>query len=536
MAHAVLEETNPKDGTVLESAPPDFSLRFSEHVTLRADSIKLFDADARALPIPAAKVVDNTVTNQLPADLAQGTYIVSWRVVSADGHTVGGAFTFSVGQPSKDTVAPPVPPSNTAVDVSTGIAKFFGYLGTLLAAGIALFLVLAFDGGQERRILHRLMALAAFVGLAGVAVTVPLHAAAVVGRGLAGMTELEPFLDEASGAPGLAVVITTVGLMAAVLCTEARRRSRSLDIVMVCGAACALAGFIVTGHTRTYGPRWIVMAADASHVIAAAVWLGGLVGVAIVLVVRGRSDKSDGGEDAHSSAAVVGRFSLVAGVTLAAVAGTGALLGWRIVGSLAALFTTTYGRLLLIKIALVGVVALMGAFNRYRLVPLVTSAPTLVSGRERLARTVKYEAVLIVVILGVTAALVDRSPVVPPTKAKPGVAQPQDERTLQGRLGSGDAAGRVTVVAPSSKTGSNTFEISLTDSAGEPLVPFRPPTLKLYLEEQGIGPLERPVTEVGPGRYEAPVEFTLPGRWRIDVVVRVSEFAMPTAQMYLDIT
>jgi hypothetical protein len=126
--------------------------------------------------------------------------------------------------------------------------------------------------------------------------------------------------------------------------------------------------------------------------------------------------------------------------------------------------------------------------------------------------------------------------VVAPAKAKSGVVQPQDERTLQARLGSGDAAGRVTLVAPSSKTGSNTFEITLTDSGGEPLVPFRPPALKLYLEEQGIGPLARPLTEIAPGRYEASVEFTLPGRWRIDVMVRVSEFAMPTAQMYLDIT
>ncbi len=107
------------------------------------------------------------------------------------------------------------------------------------------------------------------------------------------------------------------------------------------------------------------------------------------------------------------RFSTLAGGLVAALALTGVLLGWRIVGSWSRLFGETWGRLLLVKVALVCVVLAMAAWNRYRLVPRVTEG---VGHDDRRAgiglvrRAVVAEAAVLVAVLAITGFLTQKPP------------------------------------------------------------------------------------------------------------------------------
>src|SRR5215475_8610743 len=99
-AHASLAFTEPRDGTVLAQAPKAVQLRFNENVT--AGAVNLIDASGRLRSDAVVDAKDEAITIALPSDLPEGTQIVSYRVISADGHPVTGAITFSIGAPTEN--------------------------------------------------------------------------------------------------------------------------------------------------------------------------------------------------------------------------------------------------------------------------------------------------------------------------------------------------------------------------------------------------------------------------------------------------
>ena len=141
-AHASLVSTDPVDGTVLAESPGQATLTFDERVSLPPDGVQVFDADGKPVTSPAS-ASDVLVTVDLPDQLGDGTYVVVWRVVSADGHPVAGSLTFSVGTPSITVVSPKLPePADPAVTAVLSTAQAATYIGLLLAVGLGIFAVL----------------------------------------------------------------------------------------------------------------------------------------------------------------------------------------------------------------------------------------------------------------------------------------------------------------------------------------------------------------------------------------------------------
>src|SRR5690606_4523243 len=167
---------------------------------------------------------------------------------------------------------------------------------------------------------------------------------------------------------------------------------RRTPVPALVAAAGALPFASLAGHAWTAPHRGIAVAADVVHLGAAAVWTGGVVALLLVLPLV---------DDRHRLAS---RFSALAVGAVAAVAVTGAVSGWQQARTLEALTTTTYGQLLLAKVALFGGVVALGWVNRSRLVPIVarTTRP--------LTRSLRIEIVLATAVLAVTAALVQEAP------------------------------------------------------------------------------------------------------------------------------
>jgi copper transport protein len=542
-AHAVLVGTDPRDGTVLDAPPDALTITFNEPVQVVAGGTTLLAADGSPVDV-AVVAVDDALVVTPAATLDDGTYVVSWRVVSLDTHPVAGAFTFSVGAPSATSVEARVAEPTAALVAVRAIDQAAVYAGTFLVAGLVGFelLVLHVSPGAApvlRRRLQRVRRGALVAAGVGIVLAVPLTPAWQAGGGLAAL------VDPATWAAGLAADSTLAGalglaglVVATLLAPRAARETRAAwpAGVVLGAAALALGSLVLVGHTRTFGPPWLVVTADALHVVAGAVWLGGVVGLALVLAPSARVDT-------RRAAVTVARFSALGAWVVLALAVTGTVLGWRILGTVDALVSTTYGQTLLVKVGVALCLVGIAAWNRYRLVPAVVAdggpggrgagpvgGATGATARRRLGRTVTAEAVLLALVLAVTGVLVSRSPVAAADPAAEESTTPAVE--VVEALGEGTLRARVTP----GRVGVNALEIELLDADGQPLEPVAVPELSTTLADPALGPFTRPLTQTGTGAYEATLDLPMAGDWTLHVSVRTSKYENPIVEIPVEVS
>jgi copper transport protein len=476
-AHAELVSTDPEEGAVLESAPESVTLTFNEPVRLTSQEVAVYDAEGDPVESTAsAGGVEVTVALAGAADLADGTYVVSWNVLSSDGHPISGALTFSVGAPSATVSAPPEPESSSRlVELVRDVVTVVSLVGLLLAAGLAIFLARVlpqeWDGRDVRSRLRRLLTYAAGAGVVGFLLHVPV--AAVYGQGLE-LTDVVTAFDVGAVVNELvSAALVLLGLGMVVRGARATPPDPTDRALLLAGSLLALAAPSLVGHTRAFAPAPVLVMWDVIHVTAGAVWLGGLVG--LVLSLRALAGRE------VLAARTLARFSMVAGFALVIVAAAGAFLAWRILGSWAGFVETAYGRLLLTKIGIAVVVAGIGGWNRWHTLPAVEAAAGF-GDRERAAaavtRTVRVEAVLLVVLLGVTGVLVNQSP-------RPAPVTPVSGTTVVGTAAVGDL--QVLAAMDPRRTGSSTLPVQVQDAAGEPYDPPVNPVVALRTEGLDIG-------------------------------------------------
>jgi copper transport protein len=285
-AHATLLSTDPAEGEVVAETPDVVTFTFDEPVSLTDGSIQVFDAAGEPVEASAASE-DEIVTADLPEELPDGTYVVAWRAVSADGHPISGSLTFSIGAPSETVVPPDVdakPAEGSKADL--GIAQSIGYAGLLVAVGLVVFSSWVLGGvrlAPERASrLRTVRWWAAGVGVFGAALAVPLASAYQQGIGVAELTDAAAFDPTLVGDDIAIAVVQAVGLGVALLLGRWRIAATVAALLAVWSPA-------VVGHTRAFEPVSLLVVTDALHLTAGAVWLGGLVGLALTLPgLRGR--------------------------------------------------------------------------------------------------------------------------------------------------------------------------------------------------------------------------------------------------------
>lgn len=512
-AHASLVSTDPTEGAVLTGPPRSVTLTFDEPVRLSADGTHLYDASGSELATDT-RSVDIAIITTTRATMAKGTYVLTYRVVSADSHPIAGSLSFSVGAPS-ETVAAPADADRTTdrgVVAVLGVVQGITYAALLLTTGLAIFAlwllpgVTGFDRVRGRlRLVIRTAAAAAAVG---VLVLVPVGVTYQQGLDLRGLGSGLAWTGWVSS-DGLLAALVLAGLACAVVVSD-RPPSTLARVLVLPPAAVVLAALALVGHTRSYGPAALVVTADVLHVAAAATWFGGLVGLAISLPALARRERV--------AAETLSRFSLVAGALLAGVAVAGVILGWRIVGSWSGLVDTTYGLVLLAKVALVAAVAAIAGWNRYRLLPSVERAVGF-AGRldaaHRLKTAVRAEAGLMLLVLALTGFLVNQVPREPEGPA------PGRRDTL---VAVADEVRVVAHVGPG-RVGPNTVSVQVQDLRGEPLEPYAAPRISLSSGDVDLG--TRPADNVDSGTYETQVVIPSAGTWRVEVSVRTGEFENP---------
>ena len=415
LAHARLDSSTPSNDQVLRRAPQQVLLRFSEPVETAFGSVRVIDGAARRVDDARTTRPDPTaVAVGLPSDLGPGTYTVAWRVVPADSHPVSGAFVFHIGKPGAGAagvvgqVADEQAGSQTA-ERAFWLVRFLSLTLILLCVGgaTALACVLAGASVAVRRSLWILLVFLAsglaVLSLAGIG----LQGAQASGLGIDAVLRrslIGDVLDTRFGHAWLLRAALAV-LLASVAVIAARRMERgdaSLAAVALGLGVLIAATPAVSGHARVEGG--VALASDWVHVVAASVWAGGLAFLLIALW------RAQGEERWQFTAKAVPRFSALAVVSIATLLTAGVINGFLEVGSWRGLWETTYGQLLLVKVALVLPVLALGAFNNRVSVPRLRAKIASALERRRFLVSVAVELALAVVIVGVTAALVAEPP------------------------------------------------------------------------------------------------------------------------------
>lgn len=514
-AHATLIGTDPEEGAVLDQAPETITFTFDEAVTLPPAGVTVYDAKGKEVTSEAtASGTEMQVALAEASSLGDGTYVVAWRAVSADGHPISGSLTFAVGAPSLSVAPPPSTEPSRATAVIHGVLQFLQYAALLLVVGLVWFrgVIVGEHRVPDRAVarVQRVQILAGMVAVVALVALAPASGALQSESGPGAILTFDAWSPASVGKEWLSALVGIVGIAAALALRERPRLAAVAGLVAICAPA-------LVGHSRAVVPAWLVTATDVIHLVAGALWLGGLVGLALTLPLITRRGTV--------AAEIVTRFSTLAAVSLAALAVSGVLMGWRILGSWDNLLNSTYGTLLMTKIALVVAVAVMAAGNRLLVLPRVRQAAghdDTVEAGSMLRRAVLMEAGVLVVVLGVTGFLVDQPPQAGAGSPGTGSATVAQTNTQAAELGDDH---RVYATLTPSGPGPNVLRLQIQDAAGEPVEAAAVPTAKLRSGDVDLGSLT--LKTVAAGTWEAEVVLPKGGVWEATVGLRLGEFESP---------
>jgi copper transport protein len=498
-AHANLASTEPADGQTLAGSPTEVVLRFTDRVEIPEPGPRLYDSSGSVVAT-GKQVLDQSATElrvELP-ELADGTYVVTWRAVSGDGHPIRGAFTFNVGSASTGSAGLgdrllSAQRSDRVVGALYAALRAVAFAALLVVVGTLGFAALITRGSERNPALLRVGIIALAVHSATAATTLIVIGPYVSGGDLGSVIGAEALADSIDSRLGRALVLRlglgVIGLVAAVIVGR-RRPSRVVGLSVACiWSVATVATFSWVGHPRTGRWRSVAPLVDLLHLLAAGVWIGGLVALVACTLRRGAPNRPDDPE-------VVRRFSTVATWCVATVVITGVAQSFRQLSVASDLWETTFGRLLLAKVAAVAVIVLFGTLS--------WSAVRRRAATTELRPSVFAETVISVVVVLLTAGLVNANP----PRAIASSASPTP--TLATATAK---AYEFRVSSDPGRVGANTVTIVVVDRAEEPIELFE---LHATAQPSGgtIEPLELALEYDG-GTYSGAAVFPFAGDYTI---------------------
>ena len=429
-AHAVLLRAAPSPSAVVNVSPTQVKLTYSEAVEPRFAIVSVTDA-AGGLQTAGSPRRSPANPDELDIPLhhlAEGWYLVYWRVISADGHPVRGAYTFAVGPnpgPAPQFVIPST--SETAATPSLIVARWVAFLSVMTAIGLFVLRTLigrpvASVVGARLRPVSLAFWFAFGLGLVATPLYVLLSTAKFALRSAWDVGTLLPLMRSSSFGRGwldLELVLALFGLAAAVALWVDRpeRRARSVaELLALAGALGAAAAVLAVpgaaGHAGQTAPRGLALVLDWLHLATGSIWIGGLIG----LLVLGWALPAD--RRVAGLAVCVPRFSNVAFVSVLVLIGSGIWVSVLHLPTLSTLWDTSYGQTLVVKIALLLVAMLLASVNLARTKPRLQAGranPSLgVGAAVTLRRLVSAEVLLVAAAIFAAGVLTSLAP---PAKA-----------------------------------------------------------------------------------------------------------------------
>lgn len=501
LAHAELVSTEPGDGSILASAPKTVQLHFNESATPAV--IRLIDAAGNARDDATVRAAGETIVITLPENLPRGTQILSYRVISEDGHPVAGSMVFSIGAA---TAATAVQANAGSVNGLIWLTRIGLYLGLFAGVGGAFFGAWI----AQARAASAMIVTALVVGLVSAPASLGLQGLDVLGVPLRDLVATAPWKAAlaTSLGPSLLIAIAALAVGFVAQRSPSVNVARTLSVLAMAGVGLSLAA---SGHAATAPPEWLTRPMVFLHGIGVAFWAGALLPL-MAMAWR----------PADGLLAVVNRFSRAAVPVVGVLVLAGLGLAIIQLESFRSLIETRYGIILSIKLTLVVVLFGLAALNRFRLTPMLALAPP---NTRPLVRSILVECAVVAMILAVVAGW----RFTPPPRALAAAVQAplalhmHSEKTM------------FQVLVSPAEVGSDSFVLQLMNGDASPLA-VKEATVILSLPERGIEPLERKAALEADGYWHLrDVPLAFPGRWHLRIDALVTDFEKVTMEDDFDV-
>jgi len=546
-AHATLSSSDPADGARLDEVPERVVLTFSEAVGLANGFVRVTD-EADAQVDDGSPVADGgRVSVGLRDDLPDGSYLISYRLTSSDSHPIGGALAFVVGDgalldPEDGAAGANGSTGDPVVNAVFSIVRWLSYAGLVLLVGPLVISGLCWAATRTVPALFRLFGLGAGLSIGTALLSVVLQALYVSGAPLTRVLSADvPAALGTRYGTGMLVRVALVAILVmsirwAVLTRPAIGDDATFGVrppAEFWAAAVPLVAIALTfsaaGHAVASSTPALSIVSDCVHVLAMSIWLGGLVALVVVLPQR----------DTAVLSRVLPRLSTVALVCVGALLVSGSVMAVLEIAPLAALWSTTYGLLVTLKVIGFAILVTLGKVARTRVRARYAASTKAADARpltqdpfdepddpdrdpdlgpRGLRRSLLLEAGVAAIVLVLAAVLVATVP------ARAAYTAPFAESIALPEGGS------VEVTVQPARSGPNLVHIYLFDEAGQPWE-VREVTAVAELSAQQIGPLDIPLEPAGAGHYVASgVAFPTAGLWELTISVRLGEFDASTVR------
>lgn len=499
-AHAVLESSSPAASSTVAESPTEIVLEFSEPVASTLADIRLFDSNSKQVSI--GKTVRDSNTSVVRAEvptLTDGAYVVVWRVSSADGHPVQGAFSFEVGATSTGNGTDLVNDVVSRLDQSSNVGLVLGAFRFLAFLGFALLVgLVSLSAAGELMRSHRGVVIASCsLGLIAVGSfgNLLLQGPYATRGGWSDAFDASLIADVVSTRLGalLVVRLVVIAVIAALLLwflrspavSGVRQSASTLACIVLVGT------FSASGHASALSYSLVSVVVDGAHLLSVGAWMGGL----FVLVLLGALGFSESAEVRGEQ--LVQRFSRLATYLLPVAVVTGLVSAWRIVDGWSGVSDSTYGRMLVVKVGVVVMIVALGAVARVALRR---------NGVESIRRGIVVEAVLGITVLSLTAGLVALSPVSSGSRDSASVTLTQN-----------DYIANVTF-APTA-VGLSQLHVIVTPPGGS-LSPVVNISARISLPAKNIPAIPVQMASVGTNHWAGVVQVPYPGDWSLQVLVK----------------
>jgi copper transport protein len=578
LAHPELVRTEPAANAQLATAPAQIRVSFNEELEEAFSDLQLYDARGQRVD-QGGGGRDPSELNSLRLELPSippGLYTVVWQTVGSDGHKVKGNFVFIVlesvapasetpaaaaatqAAPQPTAVRLPTPVIEAAIDTGPSpelLALFRGLmlLGALVLAGSWFTLVLIIapvlptdEIGRLARRWRRSQWLALiFLAVGGVGFAL-LQTQSLANR--IDAASLQTMLVSTRLGQALLVrlvLIVLFGLLAAFAIDPQRPAElRRLWLGLPLGAALLLT-FSLSGHAVAQPAPLVPVLADWLHLAATSLWVGGLLVLAMALPIMGRMSQIE--QQASALTRLVVRFSATALTSVLVLTVSGMYAALLHLHALSDLWTSDYGRALLVKLVAFGSMLLVGAYHlliiRSRFAGWVQNAAYAVmmsKGQPLFQFGVRSEVVLAVIAIGAAGFLTNTSP-------SAGQVQQPGGRNTAAALPSPVAIIQPTILPVPTRTptpsepfaevkqvedvrigleiepaslGKNMLRVTLENPEGTPIEAQKVVmSLEMLDMDMGVTPVE--IAHEGEGVYAAPESwFSMVGHWQVNVTVR----------------
>ena len=541
-AHPILVDSDPRPFARVSSTPGTVTVVFSEAIEIDYSKIAVLGPDGTRVDRndPAHADGDTTTLRvSMQPNLPEGVYTVTTRVLSAvDGHVVDSAYTFGIGvAPTPDANGPSGGQSDI-LSPEESASRFPGMVGQIIVVGAA------FGSLWLWRPLERVSWLANAIAARRLEIDKNMIKLVIIGTGLvlasnAAMISVQAYEIGAGIGDAIATkfggVWTTRMIESSILmiiavsvqrkmAKEGTVPSRAEMIAILVMALAVLVTSSLISHGAATGQIAAVLL-DFFHNAAAGIWIGGIVLMGFVVVPKLLALSDERARPAAISI-LIPRFSTVVVTVLGLSVITGPLLLLMLESNLSLTLASTYGRILVIKLALAGVMVGMGAYSQVviqkRAVAAMAGGLSIQhTGVGRFGKTLKAEAGVGIALLLMVSLMANG-------------ALPAGEFTQYARQDPQDAfaqipadrgyvqalytsAGRVDLEVKPFAVGQNSFTLSFFELDGKPASGIESASIKLTQVERGIGPITVETTKNSEGVYTADAAFGIAGTW--DVVV-----------------